>query len=373
MRIGFDAKRAFNNQAGLGQYSRSLISALSKHRPDWDLHLYSPGLKPEMEALLDLPYQLHLPERALHRMAGWYWRSRGIIQDLKRDRLDIFHGLSQELPAGIRKSGAAAVVSIHDLLFLDDRQQYPFIDRLIYRYKVEHALNKADLILAVSEHTGSQIAKRYPDARSRIRVLHQTCGTEFHHTVGNTEKSEVRKRYGIKGSYLLNVSSFFPRKNQMALVEAMQFLPSSYSLVLVGAQGSMKEKIIQKIHMLDLDERIIVPERVPQSDMPALYQMAEMLVYPSLDEGFGIPLLEAFASGIPVVCSNAPVFKEVGADAVLASGVNLPEELAESIREVLVHESVRTKMIKAGRARLEAFRPERLAAQLSDYYSELVG
>lgn len=373
MRIGFDAKRAFNNRAGLGQYSRSLITALGMHRPDWELHLYSPSVKPEMEGLLDLPFHLHLPEKALHRMAGWYWRSRGIAQDLKRHRIELFHGLSQELPLGIQKSGAAAVVSIHDLLFLKDKEQYPFTDRLIYKYKVEHALNRAHLILAVSEYTRSQIETQYPDTSSRIRVLHQSCAPEFHRVAGNTEKNDVRKRYGITGSYLLNVSSFFARKNQMTLVEAMQYLPSTYSLVLVGAQGNMKEKIIQKIKMLDLGKRIIVPDHVPQSDMPALYQMAELLVYPSVEEGFGIPLLEAFASGIPVVCSKAEVFSEVGGDAIMAADVQDPGELARNISELLLHESLRTQLTDAGKKKLELFRPEKLAADLAGYYEDLLG
>src|SRR5581483_8496685 len=172
MRIGYDAKRAFLNRTGLGNYSRWLIQSLALYHPQNHYYLYTPKLKPGNN--IDFPSVVRtiLPKSKL--FTSW-WRSSGIVQDLLRDKIDLYHGLSHELPAGIGKTGIKSVVTVHDLIFMRFPQYFSWINRVIYGAKLKYACQAADKIIAISDRTKQDIIELIGISPDKIEVVYQGC------------------------------------------------------------------------------------------------------------------------------------------------------------------------------------------------------
>jgi glycosyltransferase involved in cell wall biosynthesis len=370
MRIGFDAKRAFNNNTGLGNYSRFIIESLSP-RPRWgsldipkdEYVLYTNKiLKSKLENFAGC--EVKAPPSGA---GGALWRSWLIVNDLVRDNIDIYHGLSNEIPFGIRKSGVKSVVTIHDLIFLRYPELYPFIDRFIYNKKFRYACENADAIVAVSQQTKDDIMEFYKIPSERIRVIYQDCKEIFHPSATLRVREEILKKYSLNKPYILCVSSFSERKNQKRLIEAFQQLGlKDYELILVGGKSKYSEQIFE-----------IPPSgvrglfSVPSTDLPALYQGAALFVYPSFFEGFGIPIVEALHSGVPVVAATGSCLEEAGGDGALYANPLDVNDLADKMRQVLTNQTLRNDLIFKGKEHVKQFSSERIAGQLMELYREL--
>ena len=216
MRIGFDAKRAAQNATGLGNYSRFVIRILNNFFPDDEQVLYVPN--PKKTQHLDKVTangndndingknvtKIRFPQRIWKRLRS-LWRVWGITSDLKRDRIDIFHGLSNELPLNIRKAKCRSVVTIHDLIFLHYPKYYHWIDRKIYDFKFRRACSNADRVIAVSEFTKREIMKYYGTPEAKIDVVYQGCDPAFSAPIGNEKLDEVARRYSLPQQFLLYV------------------------------------------------------------------------------------------------------------------------------------------------------------------------
>lgn len=361
MRIGFDAKRAFNNHTGLGNYSRFIIEALIKCASQHEYLAYTPKPSRDNNGLKLSP---KLPTTFI---GGGLWRSWLINNDLKKDNVDIFHGLSNEIPFGIRKSGIKSVVTIHDLIFVRYPELYPAIDRFFYQQKFRYACKNADAVVAVSQQTKDDIMEFYKIPSERIRVIYQDCQSSFHQRVDNQSILTIRNKYSLNKPYIICVSSFSERKNQKRLVEAFQQLGlNDYELVLVGGKSKYAEEIIQNSPK---NTRILY--KVPSTDLPALYQGASLCVYPSFFEGFGIPIVEALHSGIPVVAANGSCLEEAGGGGALYANPLDVNNLADKIRQVLTNDSLRNDLILKGKEHIKQFSAENIAGQLIQLYWEL--
>ena len=172
MKIGFDAKRAFFNPTGLGNYSRTLISSLSNRFPDHEYFLYSPKVSHNGLFSADTNnLQLRIPAGLIAKLAPALWRSYGMNRTLKQDKLDLYHGLSHELPAGIKKTKIPSVVTIHDLIYLRYPKYYPAMDRWVYDKKFRHSCRVADRIIAVSEQTRRDLIEFFNVIPEKITVI----------------------------------------------------------------------------------------------------------------------------------------------------------------------------------------------------------
>ncbi len=374
MRIGFDAKRAFNNHTGLGNYSRFIIEALKPPTPQWgslgDIeYLLYTTKSPNPQALTWLKsnnqrYALKTPPSGA---GGAIWRSWLINNDLKKDNVDIFHGLSNEIPFGIRKSGVKSVVTIHDLIFVRYPELYPAIDRFFYQQKFRYACENADAVVAVSQQTKDDIMEFYKIPSERIRVIYQDCQSSFHQSIDNQAIIKIKSKYSLNKPYIICVSSFSERKNQKRLVEAFQQLGlNDYELVLVGGKSKYAEEIIQNSPK---NTRILYG--VPSTDLPALYQGASLCVYPSFFEGFGIPIVEALHSGIPVVAATGSCLEEAGGEGALYANPLDVNDLADKMRQVLTNDSLRNDLVLKGKEHIKQFSAENIAGQLIQLYREL--
>lgn len=371
LKIGFDAKRAFLNNTGLGNYSRTLIQSLTAYYPENQYYLYTPFIKENQHKTI-LELKNTTVRTASIPFLKSLWRSRLINKDLIKDELNIYHGLSHELPLGIKKSGIKTVVTIHDLIFLRYPQYYKRFDRKIYNQKIIYACTVADKIIAVSEQTKRDLIHFYNIPKEKIQVIYQSCAADFKQKYPKNELRNIAEKYKLPKRFLLNVGTIEERKNLMLLVQSIQQLPQDIELVVVGRTTAYADQIKEYIVKNKLANRIHFLENVPFLDLPKIYQIAELFVYPSHFEGFGIPILEALNMGIPVIATTGSCLEEAGGPDSIYVNPNHAIELSETIIHLWNNEKKKNEMIDAGKIYAEKFEPLPLAQQLMDLYQKLI-
>jgi glycosyltransferase involved in cell wall biosynthesis len=371
MKIGFDGKRAANNLTGLGNYSRSLILQLSEFFHQHQYYVYSPKVKQaeQIRSFFEKD-NIHLKLPQGNQPAFW-WRSAGISKELKTDHIDIFHGLSNEIPFGLHNGNPRTIVTIHDLIFLRLPQHYRYIDRKIYNFKSKYACRFADRIIAISEQTKKDIIEFYQTDPAKIKVIYQSCDDSFKELLPDTFKGTIRQKYQLPEKYILNVGTIEARKNLMLIVEALTDLPEEYKLVVVGKQQTYAKQVHAAIKRLNLSDRVIFLKDIPFSDLPAIYQLASVFVYPSFYEGFGIPIIEALYGGVPVIAATGSCLEEAGGpDSIYVDPQNTVA-LAAALNSVVSNPQLALKMKEKGLAYVKKFDTRNLATQLMKCYEDL--
>lgn len=378
MIIGFEAKRAVANNTGLGNYSRLVVDVLSELYPDNDYRLYAPNVSntTRMENLLKRGnVQLLGPDTALWRRASALWRvERGLTGQLRRDKVQLFHGLSNELPLDIARIKIPSVVTIHDLIFRRCPEGYKAPDRAIYDYKFRHAAINASRVIAISERTKSDLMELYHIPESKISVVYQGCNPVFMEPVEHARKMEVKQLLNLPDRFIAMVGTIEPRKNQILAVQAMPMLPKDVSLVIIG-RGRMgyDDEVRREIHRLHLEPRVKMLPFVEGEYLPAVYSLAEMAAYPSRYEGFGIPVIEAINSGTPVVAATGSCLEEAGGPGALYVSPDSPEQFAEATASILNSSSLRSSMVEAGKDWTQKFSRANFAAGIMQAYNMALG
>lgn len=378
MKIGFDGKRAANNLTGLGNYSRSLIEQLAGYFPENQYFVYTPKIKPsgQIGSFFRLP-GIHLCLPPSGTLLKALWRSIGIGKQLLKDNIDIYHGLSNEIPFQV-PTGIKKVVTIHDLIYLRFPQHYRWTDRLIYNIKSKYACQHADLIIAISEKTKQDIIYYYQTPADKIQVLYQSCDDSFKTVLPADHRNTILSKYGLTTpagepvKYLLNVGTIEARKNLLLIIRALPKIDTAYKLVVVGKKQAYAGQVTQEISKLQLQDRIIFLENIPFTDLPAIYQGAALFIYPSFYEGFGIPIIEAMHSGIPVIAATGSCLEEAGGPDSIYISPEDPDALAEATNKVTQSAELSSDMIKAGFRYLDKFNTASLSTQLMSAYQDLI-
>ncbi|MEA3460658.1 MAG: glycosyltransferase family 1 protein, partial [Bacteroidota bacterium] len=278
MRIGFDAKRAFNNYSGLGNYSRYIISNICRFYPENECFLYTPKI---VDAeLFNEPQSstIGLPGGIWFR-SGSLWRSFGLTSRLNKDAIELYHGLSNELPVGIHRSPIKTVITIHDLIFMEYPELYPSVSRNIYERKVRYGTRVAGRIIAASEQTKQDIIRFLNVDESRIRVVYQGCHRQFYSRVSEETMQFTRQRFVLPAEYLLYVGTIEERKNLLKIVQALHQGHIDYPLVVVGKKTAYFNQVRQFIEGKGLSN-IYFLDQVQASDLPAIYQGSSGFIYP---------------------------------------------------------------------------------------------
>ncbi|OCX54534.1 mannosyltransferase [Mucilaginibacter sp. PPCGB 2223] len=372
MRVGYEAKRAFLNSTGLGNYSRGLIRMMALNYPQNEYFLYTPKIKPNKA--FEFLSAIKQVETKTPK-SGYFtslWRSRGVVFDLKRDHIELYHGLSHELPIGISDSGIKSVVTIHDLIFMRYPQYFGLVSRKIYAAKIRYACKHADRIIAVSEKTKADLVQLMNVHPEMIEVLYQGCDESFYARQDEAKLAEVRSTYKLPERYILNVGTIEPRKNLLLLAKALLYLPRDTQLVVVGKKAKYFELVNKYVVEHKLAAQVLFLDKVAFADLPAIYQQAQLFVYPSRYEGFGIPVLEALVSGVPVVAAKGSCLEEAGGPDSLYCDPDDETDLTEKIRQVLDNASLQQKMIEKGLAYSRRFDEQKLAAQLMNIYNNVL-
>jgi glycosyltransferase involved in cell wall biosynthesis len=384
MKIGMDAKRAFHNQTGLGNYSRTLIKGLATYYPQHEYYLFNP--KPSRSySKADFP-NVHevLPQGLLSRKLSSLWRSNWVKKDLMSLGIQLYHGLSHEIPVGIHRTGIPSVVTIHDLIFERYPEQFSRIDVQVYRRKFRYACHHSDRIIAISRQTKSDIVNLYKIPEEKIDICYQSCHPAFGEVVPEKEKQAVRKRYSLPEEFFLYVGSIIERNNLLNICKAMQELSDKTAtpLVVIGNGREYKQRVQDYVHANNLGDQVIfLSDRdavkrdasfLRPETFAAIYQMAVAMIYPSFFEGFGIPVLEALWSRLPVVTSNVSCLPETGGDAAYYLNPENPEEIAEAMLRIYKDATLREEMKQKGWRYAQRFTLEKCTRPVMDVYKKLV-
>ncbi|OOQ56440.1 glycosyltransferase family 4 protein [Mucilaginibacter pedocola] len=371
MKIGYDAKRAFLNNTGLGNFSRWLIKTTAEHYPQNTYLLYTPKLKPNKWRNFFSGFANIKTITPASKYLTALWRSRGVVNDLKRDGVDIYHGLSYELPMGIANSGIKSVVTIHDLIFLRFPKYYKFIDRLIYTSKTKRACKAADKIIAISEKTKQDLVEFLNISADKIDVIYQGCAPEFGILQTDEKKTSVKQKYALPDSYILSVGTIEERKNLLLLAKALLHSKTNMPVVVVGKATPYLDEVKAFLAANNLTDRMHFRHDVVFDDLPVIYQSATLFVYPSRYEGFGIPILEALVSGVPVIAATGSCLEEAGGEHSRYIAPEDAEGLAKQIDEVLGNDTLQQQMIAEGLNYAQRFEGRNLAAQLMNVYQQI--
>lgn len=376
MKIGYDAKRFFNNFTGLGNYSRFVIDAVSHYYPNNEYFLFSPKSRqhPEIDHIIERD-NVHVIKPGKVGSTSFLksiWRSAGISLNPACRSLNVYHGLSHELPYGL-SDHIKKVVTIHDLIFIRYPEFYNPIDVAIYKAKVKSACKRADRIVAISEQTKSDIVDFLQISPDKIEVVYQGCHPIFRQTANEEHKTSVRARYRLPEKYLLNVGTIESRKNAKQIIEAMALLPKDQQLplVIVGRATPYKDEVLATVHKHQLDHQVTFVHGAAFADLPAIYQMAEVFIYPSLFEGFGIPIVEAIESGVPVITSKGSCFSEAGGPSTLYVNVGDYAAQASAISTLITDHEFRRQVISGSRAFIAQFSTDKIAAEMFSVYKKL--
>lgn len=374
MKIGFDAKRAYFNQTGLGNYSRDTIRILSEFYPSNDYHLFTPKIidNKRLDCITNLPQiKCHSPNGILSKSMPSFWRTFLLTNDIRKNKLDIFHGLSHELPFNIHRSKTKTVVSIHDLIAIRFPQFFNSIDRYSYVKKSKYACQIADKIIAVSQQTKEDIIRFFGIKESKIEVIYQGCNSVFQNKITKANLEEVKNKYNLPKKYLLYVGTIEERKNLMTILKCLTTL-NDFHLVVIGNGKSYKKQCIEYISNHNIKNQITFLSQLTLEEMAAIYRQAEMMIYPSFFEGFGIPILEALFSGTPVITTQGGCFSEAGGTYSAYINPTDIEQLKHEILDISSNSERRNLMIKEGKKHASNFTDQKISKQLMSLYQNLL-
>jgi len=320
LHIGFDAKRLFNNKRGLATYARTLLLSLRHTFPNIHIYLYTPKMQS--------PYKLSEfkddPGFIIRTYKGpfsWYWRSKGMVRQLEQDNIELYHGLSSELPRGLHKTNIKSVVTIHDLLWKKHADDYSIADRFILDSKLKSAIKSADKVISVSDHTKSILTKHVKISKAKVKSIQQIAGPEFHSMPDQISEPVIPSKY------ILAFADKKGRKNLDLLIDAMALLKfKTVKLVLIGGPGARFEN----------SNQVVSVPHIAYKDLVSYYKNALCCAYPSSNEGFGLPILESLMSQVPVVVMNKPPMNQFNHPLVKTFPTNVtPQMLAQLFEGVI--------------------------------------
>ncbi len=367
MKIGYDAKRAFHNTTGLGNYSRDLLRILSKHYPNNIYYLYNPKSKKVNRYKLANNNIEVLPKSKFWKKLSSIWRQRAIVKQLVKDKIDIYHGLSGELPRGIGKTNIKTIVTIHDLIFVRYPELYSFFDRKIHFNKFKYAAQTADVVIAISEQTKRDIVQFLDVKTEKIKVVYQGCANAFKKEHSIELINKTKDKFNLPTNFILNVGTIEERKNLLNLVKSIKNIDTK--LVVIGNDKSdYAKKVKQYIADNNLLHKVQFLKNVALNELAIIYKLATLFVYPSIFEGFGIPIIEALYSKTAVISSKDGCFIEAGgANSIYVNPLEV-SEISSAINLVLNNTNKKKEMEEKGFDYAQRFNDEIIAKNIYKQY-----
>ncbi|MDD4655709.1 MAG: glycosyltransferase family 1 protein [Bacteroidales bacterium] len=371
-KIGFDAKRAFKNFSGLGNYSRSTISSLTTIFNYNEYYLYTPNYKkhPLHKFAEASNIKIRKPEKFTEKKLPSLWRSFTLKSQIENDSLDLWHGLSGELP--LTPVNAAKVVTIHDLIFLRYPKFYKPLDRWMYKKKAEYAVKNADKIIAISKQTADDIVEFFGTNRDKIEIIYQSCDPQFYKKATPEQIKLARTKYKLPKRFIVAMGTVEERKNVANVVKALPTLPKDIKLYCFGKWTPYAIKVNSIAEKLGVKDRVVMVHDADFSLIPAVYSLAECLIYVSFFEGFGIPVLEGITYGVPVITSGGSSMLEAGGDSALYANPDSPSDIADKIEMLLSSPTLKKSMIERGYAHAKEFRDDKVAERVFEVYKNAI-
>lgn len=369
MRVAIDLLPITGQNAGLQMYARQLVTSLAKVDHDTEYVLL---VNTRAERLFDVPARnfklvvVRTPKRFI-----WHWEQVYLPVMRALRRVDLLHSPVSALPLW---APCKTVVTVHDLTFKFFPETMQWWSRLYWGYFLVRAVRRANKIIVPSESTGLALRQTLSIPEDRVVVVEECCSEGFFQRMTPERIEATKKRYKITGKYVLTVGTLEPRKNITTLLEAFSIAKKKLTiqLVIAGARGWLDRPIFKKVEALGISNDVVFTGYVPDEDLPALYQGAEVFVFPSLYEGFGLPPLEAMASGTPVVASNSSSIPEVVGDSGILVNPRDIEGFAHAIIKLCTDAGYRAILGIKGQQRARQFTIERMGKKTVEVYREVL-
>lgn len=369
MRIGIDA-RAIHLQ-GIGRYIRELIRHLARVDTRNQYIIYFPTVEHMDENKIDnpnfqcvlVPYQIYTVKEQLY-----------LPYFLYKDKLDLFHSTTSLAIPLLRT--CRHVITLHDLLLKIHPEFLPSKLSWVY-FQITNwwAIKFADKIITISDFTSKELSALYPKSRHKITTIHNGVSAEFQVIKDKEVLENVKKKYGITKDYILYVGTYKENKNLPTLVKAYAQLPHhmrhSYYLVIVGKQSTRYPEVPALIKQLGIESTVICINHVREEDLPVFYSGATVFVFPSIYEGFGLPIIEAMACGAPVVASNQASIPEIATDAAILTDPLNVKGMSGAVYDVLSNPQLRKMLVEKGLERAKSFSWEKTARETMQLYCDV--
>lgn len=365
MKIAYDAKRFFHNTSGLGNYSRDLVRILSEYYPENEYLLLNKNKSERGKEILDRPNVSFIPTSK-----GRMSRQFKMGKDAQKQDADIFHGLSGELPLKWDKKPIKKIVTIHDLIFLRYPQYYSFFDRKIHLWKFKKAAQTADKIIAISEQTKRDIIQYLKVPEGKIEVIYQGCHRAFKEQQPDSFIHATKGKFNLPERFILNVGTIEDRKNLFNVVKAID--GTEISLVVVGKKTKYFKKIEAFIKKKKMEKQVHFLEGVSMEELAIIYKLADIFIYPSFFEGFGIPVIEALFSKTVTITSNTSCLPEAGGpDSVYVDPKNYLD-IQSKIKFLWENEAERNRRADKGFEFVQKFNDQTIANDLMSLYKKIL-
>ncbi|MEE9500760.1 MAG: glycosyltransferase family 1 protein [Candidatus Aminicenantaceae bacterium] len=375
MRVGFDVRPFLKEETGVGIYFKNLLFALSKIDTENEYYLFSSSWKDRFDPKKIPPFaHKHFKDfRYPVRMINFLWNKLGwpSMDLFVKTSLDLTHSPTPlVLPSRGKK-----VVTVYDLCFLD----YPHLSddesRHVFSSRIEQSLNHADSIVTISHFSQEQVLRRFSVDKDKVHVTYLGIDHDFWCDVAQEETERVKSKFSLPPSYLLFVGAQEPRKNIGNLIESLKIVHTQYGripLILVGGKGKDSSNVWDKISEHDLKQWVQMTGYLTDVELRSIYRSATAFIFPSLCEGFGLPLLEAMCSQTPILASRASALPEICSDAAIFFDPDQPEDMAKAILSVLKDTDLREDLVKRGEQRVLDFSWKSTAEQTLSIYRSLV-
>ncbi len=377
MKIAIDARFLGPEGTGIGKYTEKLIGNLQildkknkyfviLRKANWNL--FVPKSNNFEKVLVD---------------ARWYGIKEQLLMPpiLLKIKPDLVHFPHFNIPL---LYPGKFVVTVHDLIKTEYKESSS-TTRLVpiymlkhagYEFTIRQAVNRAKRILVPSNHTKNILISKFKIPETKIQVTYESADEVFQdlgkRSISEEKIKKVFSKYRLKKPFLLYVGNAFPYKNLDIILESIKFMDKRIKFVVASSRSKFVDRLGERAHELSIEKRLITTGFVSNEDLTVLYNQAEMLIFPSLSEGFGLPGLEAMASGCPVVCSNIPVFKEVYGDAAFYFDPKDPKDIAEKINQLTENRNQREALVKKGFEQVKKYSWRKMAQETLKVYEEAV-
>jgi glycosyltransferase involved in cell wall biosynthesis len=357
--------------SGGGVYVTNLVRSLAglDHRNQYTLYMSGQNAA----HFCGLPENFRLVQAVSLRPLRLLWEQTLLPLQLARGGVTLFHATGNVSPL-IRT--CRQVVTIHDLTYYLMPERHTLAKRNYFRMMIAPSARRSDRVITVSDSSKDDIVRLLRIAPEKVTVIHEGCDVRYRPLHDQDALNALRRKYSLRKRILLFLGMIEPGKNLVNLLAAFARLREfhgEYCLVLAGDFGWNYRPVLAAIERLGLRELVHLPGYIPEEELPALYNLAEVLVYPSLYEGFGLPVLEAMACGIPVITSNVSSMPEVAGDAAVLVEPRSVEQLSNALSRVLTDADLRAQMSEKGLERSRMFTWEKAARETMQVYEEVAG
>ncbi|MFQ5721455.1 MAG: glycosyltransferase family 4 protein [Candidatus Aminicenantales bacterium] len=374
MRIGFDVRPFLKEETGVGIYFKNLLFSLAQIDRNNEYCLFSSSFKDRFPPHKIPPLSkrefrdFHLPVKLVNFC--WYRLGWPSLDFFFRKKIDLSHSPTPLL----LPSRGKKIVTVYDLFFVESPLLSNKEAKRDFLPKVESSLQKADGVITISKFTKSQIINKFRVEESKIRVIYMGFDHHFWQQISSAQLSRLKAKYKLPPSFILFVGAVERRKNLPSLIKALKIIHDrgvAIPLFVIGSEGEAYSQVKTEIKRQSLSNWIRILGYIQEEELRGFFKLASLLVVPSLEEGFGLPVIEALASGLPAVISRTGALPEVAQEAALYFNPLQPEEIATQILRVLRDKKLAHWLITKGRQRAQDFSWLKTASQTLDFYYQV--